>query len=147
MFTNPRRIQLEMSTEYLKYAVQSWLDACENAKSGRTERPSYFNTQLNRPGIYDSSRSPPARCFGSCRKHTHTFSICSEPSPDPTPSSLLNVGYRSRWELLTSLPTPEDTMKVLPILPTHYFTISELNNQLPDPALIRLVSSYDLIIM
>lgn len=31
-------------------------------------------------------------------------------------------------------------MKVLPTLPTHYFTPSELDSQLPDPFLAPLVS-------
>lgn len=113
--------------------ILSWLSTIHDIEPTEIPRPSYFNT---------NSTVPRAPASWPTHRHTRSPSIRSTPNPDRTSLAILNTGYRSTWELLKALPAPADTMKVLPTLPTHYFTLSQLDSQLPDPIQRPLVSQW-----
>lgn len=88
-----------------------------------------------------SPKLPPTWPSSSIRRHAHSSPIFSEPTPNRNCLPfLLNSGCRSTLELLRELPTPAIIAKVLPTLPTHYYTPSELDCQLLDPIFRPLVS-------
>lgn len=108
--------------------------------------PSYFNGHRDlADGLHTGClRFPEASTTwisDSLSRHARSPSAISESTPDRDPLPfLLNSGCRSTLELLRALPSHADIIKLLPILPTHYYTPSELDSQLPDPFFLPLVS-------
>lgn len=140
-----------LSTNIMSYeplAIASWLVIGRETEPGAyTPTPLHPETHSHhRNSGSDSTprfaRAPPTWPPNSVRRRPRSPSSLSEPAPTRTQLPyLLNSGCRSTWELLKALPDPSDITKALPTLPTHYFTPSELDNQLPDPFLAPLVST------
>lgn len=125
--------------------MQFWPTGLEDIKS--------FNTTPLRPNFdvprdlsdelvsHSSPKLPPTWPPNSIHRHAPSSPTFSEPDLDRNPLPfLLNSGCRSTWELLRELPSPAIIATVLPTLPTHYYTPSELDSQLPDPIFRPLVS-------
>lgn len=132
--------RVTMSTIFQPLTIPSRRIACGDM----SPHPSNFNTQ-SRPDLRDDLHSRSPRFPEASESPTSLRRRARSPSTEPTPDRnllalLLNSGCRSTLELLRALPTHADITKLLPILPTQYYTPSELDSQLPDPFFVPIVS-------